>query len=184
MDQATHPARYCACNRDSAPMRRGRLGSLIRRASLRRGLTDYCGSLSRENRSGAGRRPRFLLSGDNPLQGVGGKPWSAHYATALDRTPGPQRRTESASKGGRQAVLSFALRPGDVGWVHERSREAEEAREEGSAEVAEREAQRKARQEARQHLYGLGRRVRRNIWLCPRAALLAPRPVKRLTKWP
>jgi hypothetical protein len=163
MDQATHPARYCACNRDSAPMRRGRLGSLIRRASLRRGLTDYCGSLSRENRSGAGRRLRFLLSGDNPLQGVGGTVGSAQYATALDRTPGPQRRTESASKGGRQAVLSFALRPGHVGWPYERSREAEEAREEGPAEVAEREAQREARQEARQHLYGLGRRVRRNI---------------------
>src|SRR6266550_8990923 len=163
MDQATYPARYCACNRDSAPMRRGRLGSLIRRASLRRGLTDYCGSLSRENRSGAGRRLRFLLSGDNPLQGVGGTVGSAQYATALDRTPGPQRRTESASKGGRQAVLSFALRPGDVGWAYERSREAEEAREEGPAEVAEREAQREARQEARQHLHRLGRRVRQNI---------------------
>ena len=176
----TDRARYCACNRDSAPMRRGRLGSLIRRASLRRGLTDYCGSLSRENRSGAGRRPRFLLSGDNPLPGVGGKPRSAHYATALDRTPGPQRRTESALRGGRQAALSFALRPGDVGWVHERSREAEEAREEGSAEVAEREAQRKARQEARQHLHRLRKARSAKHRLCPRPVLLAARARRRL----
>jgi hypothetical protein len=36
---------------------------------MRRGLTTYCGSLSRETRSGAGRRPRFALSGENPLPG-------------------------------------------------------------------------------------------------------------------
>lgn len=36
---------------------------------MRRGLTTSCGSLSRETRGGAGRRPRFALSRENPLPG-------------------------------------------------------------------------------------------------------------------
>ena len=40
MDQPATPARYCSCNRERAPMRRGRPRK-TRRASMRRGLTTY-----------------------------------------------------------------------------------------------------------------------------------------------
>ena len=69
-----------------------------RRASMRRGLATYLRLSSTEGTgSGAGRRPRFLLSGDNPLHGEGAIAKVAHDAFALDRPPGPQRRTGSAT---------------------------------------------------------------------------------------
>src|SRR3954465_1436997 len=78
-------------------MRRGRPRK-TRRASMRRGLATYLRLSSTEGTgSGAGRRPRFLLSGDIPLLGEDAAPDSTQYATALDRPPGPQRRTGSAT---------------------------------------------------------------------------------------
>jgi hypothetical protein len=65
---------------------------------MRRGLATYLRlSSPEETGSGAGRRPRFLLSGDNPLHGEGAIAEVAHDAFALDRPPGPQRRTGSAT---------------------------------------------------------------------------------------
>src|SRR5215211_6430682 len=156
MDQVTHPARYLG----QQPRTRPDAAAAPRKphtkglhAARPDGITA---ALSHGRTSGAGRRPRFVLSGDNPLQGEGGTARPAQYAIALDRPPGPQRRTGSALRAAERPSFPFARRSRTVGWAHEGSREAEEGPEEGRAEVAEGEAQRKARQEARQHLYRLG----------------------------
>src|SRR6478609_2013713 len=126
-----------------------------RRASMRRGLATYLRLSSTEGTgSGAGRRPRFLLSGDNPLQGEDTAAGSTQYATALDRPPGPQRRTGSANyRAADGPPFSFCRRALGIGWPHERSREAQETRQEGRAEVAQGKAGREEGQEARQQLY-------------------------------
>src|SRR3954451_21761808 len=137
-----------------------------RRPSMRRGLATYLRLSSTEGTgSGAGRRPRFLLSGDIPLLGEDAAPDSTQYATALDRPAGPQRRTGSATyRAADGPPFLFAVRALRVGWRHEGSREAEEARQEGRAEVAEREAGREAREEARHHLYRLAGGCRLSTW--------------------
>jgi len=112
MDQATHPPRYFACNRERAPMRRGRLGSLIRRASMRRGPTELLRlSLTGDSKRGRAAAP-FCVDRHIPHQGVGGTARSAQYPTALDRTPGPQRRTGRAFERRPAGRLSFYRRAG------------------------------------------------------------------------
>src|SRR5215210_3627943 len=129
-------------------MRRGRLGSLIRRASMRRGPTEFLRlSLTRDT-SGAGRRPRFVLSRENPQQGEGGTGRLSQDATAPTGRLGRRDGRDAHSKGGPQGLLSFCRSAPGIGWEHEGSGEAEEARQEGPAEDAEGEAQREEGQEA------------------------------------
>ena len=112
MDQATHPPRYFACNRERAPMRRGRLGSLIRRASMRRGPTELLRlSLTGDSKRGRAAAP-FCVVLRNPPRG-GGRNGPLHTGCdSANRPPGPQRRTGAHSKGGQLAALSFYRRAG------------------------------------------------------------------------
>ncbi len=106
MDQPAIRARYSSCNRERAPMRRGR---------PRRHEGPPCGgarrltaALSRETRSGAGRRPRFVLPGDIPLHGEAPAADPSHDGSAqtgrLGRRDGRKRKV----RGGRRAALFFS----------------------------------------------------------------------------
>jgi hypothetical protein len=88
-----------------APMRRGRPRK-TRRASMRRGPTTYLLSLYGETRSGAGRRPCFVLLQISPFVGRHRLP-TRHTMGQRNRTPWPQRRTEAHLRGGRRVALSF-----------------------------------------------------------------------------
>jgi hypothetical protein len=90
-------------------MRRGRLGSLIPRALCGGALRDYCGSLSRETRSGAGRRPRFLLPVDIPLQGGARRGRPEDHASARTGRLGRRDGRDALQGTICRSSLSFCL---------------------------------------------------------------------------
>ena len=125
------------------------------------GPGDYCGSLYGRLEAGPGGGPASCCLEISPFRG-GTDRESTQYGSALNRSPGPQRRTGSAKYRAADGPPFLLPRARGVGWPHEGIREAQEARQEGRAEVAQGEADREEGQEARQQLYRLagGRRLR------------------------
>src|SRR5438874_2347468 len=71
MDQVTHPGRYSICNRERAPMRRGRYGSKFVRAlcgGARRNIN--CGSPHGRPERGHGGGPVLLGPGQQNRAGI------------------------------------------------------------------------------------------------------------------
>jgi hypothetical protein len=99
MDQPPTPARYLACNRD-APRCGG--GDLGRHEGPRCGGARrlICSLSNGETRSGAGRRPCFLLPGEIPLHGEVEQAEPSHHGSAqtgrLGRRDGPKRKVRAA----------------------------------------------------------------------------------------
>ena len=137
---------------------------------------------------GTGKRGRAAASllcclGITPFKG---RKRSARYLQCGLRLTGRLGRRD-----GREAQLtgrptgrpSFCRRAGGVGWRHEGSGEAEEARQEGRAEVAQGETGGEARQEARQQLHRLATAAaRRALRARPSSGRRPPRGRSRLPR--
>src|SRR5438132_794453 len=138
------PRRYSICNRERAPMRRGRFGSARYGGPCAAGPDETNAALSHgRTQSGAGRRPRFVsyrqeseilqsrfvldrgssIRNKFPHLGDVTKSRVDHSAACVTWTSGPQRRTGSADvKGGSEEPPFLLVRPAPkLGGCRERS---------------------------------------------------------------
>ena len=112
MDQPATPARYLACNREGAPMRRGRPRK-TRRASMRRGPTTYLRLSHGRLEAGPGGGPASCCLEISPFMGRRGPP--ARHTMGQRRPDALAAETDGRAKYGAAHGPPFSFPQKRVG---------------------------------------------------------------------